>query len=583
MKMVPPYIRDNAPSNAEKKMFNAFERLQMDGVVLHSLGLAAHRSKVYGEIDFVIICPEGILCLEIKGGAVFREEGVWHFVDRHGHENTNAEGPFNQVTGSMLSLRDYVKRNLGNSDAVSKCQYACGVIFPDQPFVQKGPDIMNEIVFDSRRTDDDLNQYIKDVFKYWRDKCQEKYGFQGDRLSKDNMKRAETYLRGNFKAIPTMNTILNDVDNIIVEATEEQFRVFEGFEENKRVVLKGGAGTGKTLLGLEHARRVSTKGLKVLMVCFNRLLSESISYNLKTKEIGAGDTIEVVHIHSYLKRLLPDVKVPEQGGKDFFERVLPEMFLDRMLEKPMSNEEKYDLVIIDEGQDILKIEYMMCLNEVLKEGLAGGSWIVFIDPNQNIYNKSYEEGIQELDKYKPAYFTLNTNCRNTRQIGLFNTLISGIKHEKYLRVNGEDVEEPEPYVDIEDQKRKLLQTVKRYKGQGIPPGDIVILSPYSFENSCLQGENIFKGVCSFQNITGVSMSSILPETLKFCTIQSFKGMEAKVLILVDVDQFSGGERKLLNYVAVSRARTLLHIFYPVSAKSEMEEAIRSGFLAAAAN
>lgn len=43
--------------------------------VLHSLGLPKHQSKIYGEIDFVVVCDRGVACLEIKGGRVECRDG----------------------------------------------------------------------------------------------------------------------------------------------------------------------------------------------------------------------------------------------------------------------------------------------------------------------------------------------------------------------------------------------------------------------------------------------------------------------------------------------------------------------------
>jgi hypothetical protein len=97
--------------------------------------------------------------------------------------------------------------------------------------------------------------------------------------------------------------------------------------------------------------------------------------------------------------------------------------------------------------------------------------------------------------------------------------------------------------------------------QGVPPGKICLLSRYRFEKSCLQGKNIFHGICSFQNITDLDPSLVLEDSLKFCTIHSFKGLEAPVVLLLDVESFTDEQARLLNYIAISRATTLLFIYY----------------------
>lgn len=575
-RLIPPYIKDDIASNAERRIFNLFLMLDYDCTVLHSLGISQHRSKVYGEIDFVVICREGILCLEIKGGEVYREDGVWHFINRYGHEDKSPEGPFNQVIGSMFSLREYIKKSLGNSDSLAKCQYACGVVFPDIVFNQRGPEFINEIVYDARKTDEEILQYMKNCFKYWREQCEEKYGFKGDTLTNEQIRKAEMFLRGNFGAIPSFNIILDEIDKKIVNATEDQYSVLEMLDENNRVIIKGGAGTGKTLIGLEHCRRLALKGQRVLYLCFNKLLSDYLKHNL-FKDFPSTNIV-VSSFHSLLNKYLnnKDFDSREQTS-EYYEKIMPEQFIDYVIAHGVPENEQFDAVIIDEGQDLLRVNYLMCLSEIIKSHFASGKWYLFYDLNQNIYNKEFEEGMKELVPYSPVLLTLSTNCRNTRQIGIYNTLLSGIKHEKYMKINGEEVIR-EGYSDESELRHKLLKLVKNYKAQGTNLGNMVILSPYTFDKSCLKGENIFKSVCSFQNITGMGRSAITDDSIKFSTIHSFKGMEARIIILVDLDKFDDDFRRYLYYIAVSRARSILHIFYKETCRKEMDEVMKKGFI-----
>lgn len=68
---IPPYLGEQIKSNAERKMYDVLQQLQLkNAYVLHSLGLPKHKHKIYGEIDFVVVCERGVACLEIKGGRV---------------------------------------------------------------------------------------------------------------------------------------------------------------------------------------------------------------------------------------------------------------------------------------------------------------------------------------------------------------------------------------------------------------------------------------------------------------------------------------------------------------------------------
>lgn len=92
---IPPYLGEEIKSNAEKKMYEVLRKLDLeDAYVLHSLGLPRHQSKIYGEIDFVVVCKRGVACLEIKGGRVECQDGKWLFIDRYGVKRRKPEGPF---------------------------------------------------------------------------------------------------------------------------------------------------------------------------------------------------------------------------------------------------------------------------------------------------------------------------------------------------------------------------------------------------------------------------------------------------------------------------------------------------------
>lgn len=129
-RMIPKIISESA-SSAEKKIFFELEKLDDNYIVFHSLNLPDHVDKIKGEIDFVVICKYGILCLEVKGGYVERTDGIWKFTDRNGNSNQKSEGPYEQVEGNMYSLMKYLKNKLGEHDNIVKSQFANAVVFAD--------------------------------------------------------------------------------------------------------------------------------------------------------------------------------------------------------------------------------------------------------------------------------------------------------------------------------------------------------------------------------------------------------------------------------------------------------------------
>ena len=196
---IPPYCGEEIKSNAEKKMYKRLQRLDMENAyVLHSLGLPKHESKIYGEIDFVVVCDRGVACLEIKGGRVECRNGRWYFIDRYGVSRQKPEGPFAQVTGNMFSLRGVLKRQFKGKQYMNRILVASGVVFPDIRFESHSQEIIPEIIYDKNTTD--ITTYINCIFNYW----EERQHKEPCRLSDEDITEVVSYLRGNFVFIPTL-------------------------------------------------------------------------------------------------------------------------------------------------------------------------------------------------------------------------------------------------------------------------------------------------------------------------------------------------------------------------------------------
>lgn len=573
-RMIPPFMDNGSVhSNGEKKLFDALCSLPDDYVIIHSLGIADHRQKVHGEIDFVIICSDGILCLEVKGGLVQRKNGIWQFTDRNGNKNTRTEGPFDQVIGGMFSLRDKLRKKFPKGSQIYKCQFACGVVFPDMPFTQEGPDIISEIVFDSRSSFVQLEDYILNTIKHWRNRLQMKYGYAGGKLNIESIKKVEIYLRGDFGFVPPLKYILDQTETNLLHLTKEQSERLSMASQNPRIILEGVAGTGKTLLSMEYARKQAISGKRVLYLCYNTTLARYLKFCEKNNNSEWKENFIINTFHSYIinesKRLgwIEDKKVKKDDN--FFTVIMPEIFCDFVDQYDC---DKFDTLVIDEGQDLLRIEYLMCMDHMLNGGLDDGNWHICYDPNQNLYNNEFLEGLSYIRNINHTYLTLDTNCRNTRPVGIYNTLYTGVKPARFFRVEGEGVV-AEPYEDFIEERKMVVSAVRRLLGQGVNPGSIVLLSKHKFEDSCLEGKNIFKDTCSFQNIADYQPALLVDKSIKFSTVHSFKGMEAQIIFLLDVDSFFEQKVRLINYTAMSRACSLLYIFYNKKAQNEMKEMV----------
>lgn len=541
---IPPYMGEEIKSNAEKKMYDVLQQLDMeDAYVLHSLGLPKHQNKIYGEVDFVVVCKRGVACLEIKGGRVECREGKWFFTDRYGVERQKPEGPFAQVTGNMFSLLTTIRSKFANNQRIKYFMMACGVVFPDIEFKSTSQEIIPEIVYDTRT--ESITGYINGIFDYWESRQHK----EPPKLSKGDVKDIVNYLRGDFTFIPTLRDRLDNIEKRLVRLTNEQAQIMNALGMNSHLLIEGNAGTGKTLLATEFARQRAMQGDRVLYLTFNKNLANNIN-----SQISDVPNLKVINIHALFGDYVTvDVGQMSENPQKYFGETLPEQFFDWV--NSLSEEEldniKYDLLVMDEGQDIIKPVYLYSLDTLLKNGFENGRWAIFYDEKQNIYNPEYADGIEMIESYACTKFKLFVNCRNTVQIVTYSSKTSGVEITEFLHENGEEVQKVS-YIDQADFKQKIKEILKNLRAEKVDLTDVVFLAPKIYTKSIL-GE---AGIDVNELGNGFDPKSPLP---RYATIQGFKGLDSKIVILVDTDNITEKNFSRFMYIAGTRARTLLYV------------------------
>lgn len=571
VQLIPDVLAPEIKSAAEKRLFIEFRdhKTSKKYIVLHSLGIAEHANNIFGEIDFVILCNEGVLCLEVKGGQVSRTNGVWEFTNRYGKISCKNEGPFQQVQGNMQSLLQYMKRRLGNYDPLVRCQYACAVAMPDCRFESTGVDIdvVPEILVDAKQPWD-LDSLVAQAFGYWRMTCREKHSFEGGQLNDTEIDKLANLLRGDFHFVPSMKDAVERTVKELCALTAEQYEVLESLFENPRTMVSGVAGTGKTLIAMEQARRAYWEGKSVLYLCFNHNIAQYVQYQFEKENVY----IEAVTLHGFMMRAC-GIEWSLELSQDFYREKLPSSFM------AMDDVSAYDLVIIDEGQDLLTDTYFECIDRIVQNGLGDGTWAIYYDPNQNIFN-SYAQLDSMINKLrKEAYamsWKLHKNCRNTKQIASANTLMTNIPNQGKPTVSGPQVEYAS-YNGRADERQKINAIVRNIKDSGAFGGDFIILSRYTLSNpqNGLGLSGLDKDLGTLK-VTGPLWKAKKSE-VRFSTISGFKGLESKIVIMIDVDHFSDEDTRLLNYVAASRACAMLYVLYDCNVEQERQGMILSGF------
>lgn len=630
--LIPDTISPEVKSPAERELFKKFQNYLTSRkyVILHSLGMAEHPGKIFGEIDFVVLCNEGILCLEVKGGKVSRKDGRWTFTNRSGNpSDPKEEGPFEQVQGNMHSLRQYLEKRLESTDSpLVRCQYACAVLMPDCVLEAEGPDIIQDILFDARRSPWNLNAVAEGAFAYWgnrrlvthefkrlmgltdekidhlvkekfkggrladerltdeesdrlkellRDEVRQtpslkadrpaKHEFKGGRLTDDDIDRLAVLLRGDFNCVPSLKVMVSRAEEELCTLTEKQYRYLESLADNPRTLMSGVAGSGKTLLAAEQARRAFWEGKDVLYLCYNHHIAEYLSAVFKKENAD----ITAMTLHAFMKQAC-EAQWPPDPEDSWYTETLPRIFLEQ------AQVPDFDLVVIDEGQDLLKECYLPCLERLIRNGFEGGNWAIYYDSNQNIYGTAPElqAALASLQtRVTPASFKLDTNCRNTRQIADANILTSNICEQGRTTVSGPHAEYIS-YASREEEQKKINAIIRNLKDSGFSGEDFILLSKYRLENPKnglgVKGLDPDLGTIKYKG----QLWRAREDEIRFSTIFAFKGLEARIVILADVDSFSDEASKLLNYVAISRACTQIYVLYAEAAEDERQEMIASG-------
>lgn len=531
MKLIPAEIGLECKSNAERKVFNFLKESSLDGYAFHSVGLPKHKKKAYSEADFIVVTHSGILCLEVKGGRVSCENGLWAFENTHNQIDYKKEGPFEQAAGALFALEEALEKIL---PWVSKTSFASGVVFPDITFTYRGVSVIPEIIYDCS-SKEFFDEFINNCYNYWDSRRHRRLY----NLTEDEIEQIKRAIRDDLYYVPSMQATINFTDEYLVRLTDEQINIIDSLEGNDRILVNGPAGSGKTLIALEYARRAAKEKKRVLFLVYNKCLARHLS------ELIIDKNIIIKHIHGLMSDyvLLGEQKVK---SPQYYSDILPKKFEELLDARKIA---PYDILVIDEGQDLFTYRYISIFNKLLKKGLYGGRWIMFYDGNQNLFGGTkFVKALEAIKKYNPVNLKLTQNCRNTQQIADFNKFCTQLNSGK-ARISGKEVK----IMDCkQNEECDVLESfLDRLLSSGVAPSDITIISPYSMENSIISKyEGKYK-----KNILKFD-GGHLAENIKFSTIQSFKGLDSKIVIAMDMQNYLA-DNNITAYTLFSRARTLL--------------------------
>ena len=521
MKMeIIPKAAENVASNAEKNIFNLLKKIDLhaNSVALHSLNCSEHQYKEWSEIDFCLVLPEGLFILEVKGGGVSVEDGLWTY-QGHNRGGTSREGPFEQAKSARYSLEKMLKEKFGLDRQLTNwpIQFGYGVVLPDTPWTNPSVEMPSEIVADQQSCGDykSFHQYIKRMIKYWQPKNKTSSGMPLSKKEIDLIKKA---LRPNIDFLPEFQIGLETVRNQITQFSDEQFEIVDSSSSNQQLIVEGGAGTGKTFLALQMARIDAKNDLSVLFVTESPILADLIERN---------ETEPNLTVLSY-----------DKLNKRF-------------------DGEIFDVLYVDEGQDLLALEVFDQISSKLSGGLENGVWRWFMDPNHQSQLSGYFdlEALKVLRSgfsQKPFTQKLKNNVRNTKQIIDFAETETGASLGKAKVKHTAD----DPIL-IKTSSKDLVSEVKHiinsYVDKNTKHEDIGLI----FSSTVLeQNRQLLCDAIKHYSLklSSESLSNSIKNKLLFGDSKLFKGLEKPVIIAIGFDQNCGGTMAMSEkYVAITRA------------------------------
>jgi|GEM_PF-458467 len=571
--MRPEIEPDDILHDSERIVYRVLkEQLSNDFVVLHSYPwLRPDRDGALreGEADFIVLHQDkGMLVLEVKGGELRYQNGTWQRKKKHGYEPIT--DPFKQARASMHYLVERIEKQTAGDVCGHHFSYGHAVVFPHDNYTGAIPPGAEESLILSRRQIDTMDVAIKNAMASWPQR--------ETPLTNHQWRRMATALLPEFKLFRPIAGSASEVFEQIQEMTDEQIELLAGlYEENNRVYVSGVAGSGKTQIAFDRAVHLAKNGLRTLFVCFNRHLADHLRHSLNGHpEKGLLDRrLKIAHFHQLAREIIEDADIdwdPPDASSDlakFFIDDVPDL-IEQAAYLAMENGEEvqYDAIVMDEAQDFHSRWWEVLQCALLKQA-EEGTLFAFADP------------VQRLWEWAPATppvafqtkYNLRRNCRNSRWIARTSTTIAKTDAKFFKRspLGGKPAISTVP--TLAAMKGVVCKAVKTLIEQhDIKPSQLVLIGPRSLENGSLADVPEIAGVA----LTTDTRAWGRNEGILVTTARSFKGLEADVAVVYDLDGISKGFSHIDLYVACTRARS--HVHFLVTEKemiADIKAAIQS--------
>jgi UvrD-like helicase C-terminal domain/Nuclease-related domain/PhoH-like protein len=554
-RLIPSFIDDHTPPG-ERDVFNMLSGGPDDWTAIHSLDLAPWNRGLRTEIDFLIIVPDtGLLCVEVKS------QKTISFANDRWNPPEIKRSPFKQVVDGQFTFYRRL-RELAPQFRAIPVVHCC--IFPNARFdLQPNLSIQPWELVDSR---------IFRSFARSEDFCRDLRARMISSIGADeNLRPLTRCLSATqierivglcFPVQKLRSDNREEIERRELESErllrDQQKPVLRLVESNDRVIIKGPAGTGKTLIAMEVARRAAEKGKRVGLVCFNQLVGDWMHWQMEHSSpilpnIIAGRAIRIM-------AEMAGVVIPKDPSAKYWESDLPEELEERLTDPDLRAASSFDYLVVDEAQDLIARPVLWeCLIRFLDGGLDNGSFCLLGDFDTQVLSersilKQSLASIQNVSK--PSLYLLSENCRNYRIVGDSAVRLSGFSHpvySGYMRTGG-GIQNYDIffYEEESEQLVKLTEWLKDFKSKGYRASEITILSFRNPENSAAA-----RLASAGFNLSPAWQRS--GNSVSYTSVHAFKGLENKVVIITDVILGVADFDRHLFYTGMTRAREFVRI------------------------
>ena len=486
--------------------------------------------RIDSECDFLIFNPDyGFLCIECKGGkGIYADDDDTWFLEEYDGDRKLRCSPYKQAEESMRFFKKYYEDEL---ETAYPGIYGSAVAFPkfavSVPITVESPLALTIDLKDMRN----LQAKILEIFRYFN----VKRGGNASFMSPDAQKKFISLINKRVALSVAAGALIEDKERELAEINQTQDVVIDLLMHYPRAFIIGGAGTGKTWIGVKKIKRCILSGKRPLYLCCNTTLAARV------KEYIGIDKADVYTMDKFAEMVLGaafETAPLINGCKEYAN------LLERLPEL-----QQYDLVIVDEAQDFTE-DWAYCANLLVKEK---GSLYVFYDENQNVFSRNF--GDKFFIDGEP--FVLRYNIRNTSNIYQYTLERTALGTDTLVN----QIEGVEPDIRKLTRREAVISFVdsvvnKLVSKEGVSPEKIVILSNQRLDQSVLNGVSYIGG----HPLT--SLTEMMPGGVIFAAVEDFKGLESDIVIFINhtyKDEARTKDVRAIQYTALTRARFYLYV------------------------